>query len=283
MLLEKKPESNPKFKSKKQLIGLIYGMASGLFFAIFAWGIDAVLLARANAMYAWIKFIPGLLICLAVGSAVGWLTIYLENHGFSVIIWGAFAILLTTLAIWLPISGTENFIKLLDPDSAQWLNYPGIDSIEQFRIVGFLTIGLASIICGILEINLVDQVMLSSHNSSLVVMLFTCLVIMGLAGSASDYLINIHFREPIQALNHVIQTMVDYGNEEIPVEVAREQHLSAINRLDIDFSNPRRLTLLSFDKTLGNMTVLVNFPDTAFKCTMIYSQASNCSLISDAQ
>lgn len=281
MLPDKKPKNQSEFRSKKKIIGLLYGLASGLFFAIFAWGIDAYLLASANASYFWIKFVPGMLISAIAGSIAGYLTIHFGKHGIAFLLWGLLAIVLTFLAIWLPASGTEFFIRLLNPDFARWINFSEIDSIEQFRLVGFMTIGLASIISGLLEINLVEQVMLSSYNSSIVTMILTCLVIFGIAGSASDYLINIHFREPVQALDRVLQTVVEYGDQEIPREVAREIHLSAFNQLNIDLFAPRRLSLIAFDQTLGNMTVLVDFQGTLIQCTMIYSQLSNCSLARD--
>jgi hypothetical protein len=279
MFLGKNLGNHQEFKNRKRFIGLIYGLVSGVSFAIFAWGIDAFLLAMSNAAFFWIKFLPGIIVCALAGSAAGWLTIYFENHGLAILIWGFAAILFTSLTIWLPTSGTELMLKLLNPDLSKWIKFSEIDNIAQFKMIGFLMIGLAAVICGLLEINLVNQVMLSSHSSSLAATLLICFVIFGLAGSASDYLINIHFREPVQALNNLIQTKVDYGEEEIPDKVARQLHLSAIRNLPVDLSKPRQLLLISFDKTLGNMSILVNLKGTYIKCTMIYSQASNCSLV----
>jgi hypothetical protein len=50
---------------KKQVAGVLYGLAAGLAFAIFAWGLDALQLAAAHGAYYWVKFVPGLVICLA--------------------------------------------------------------------------------------------------------------------------------------------------------------------------------------------------------------------------
>ncbi len=282
MLKGKTLEKSQEFKNKKKFIGLIYGLVSGLSFAFFAWGIDALLLARAHAAFFWIKLLPGVVICGLTGALAGWLTIHFEKHGLALLFWAGLGMLFTTLVIWLPTSGTELFLKILRPDLSNYLKFPEIDGISQFQIVGFLMIGTASIICGILEINLVDQILLSAYGSTLASSLFVTLIIFGLAGSASDYLINTHFREPVQALNSLVQTLSDYGDADITDEIIKEQRLSSVIRLGIDWQKPRQLLLVSFDKTLGSMDILVGTQEALAKCTLIYSQVSNCSLMTGA-
>jgi hypothetical protein len=283
MLIGKTFEKSQEFKNKKKFIGLIYGLVSVLSFALFAWGIDAILLARAHAALFWIKFLPGALICGLAGALAGWLTIHYEKHVLALMFWTGLGALYTTMAIWLPTSGTELFLKILRPDLTIMLKFPEIDSISQFRIVGFLIIGVASIICGILEINLVDQILLSAYSSTFASSLFVTLILFGLAGSASDYLINSHFREPVQALNDVLQTLSDYGEMEIPDDIIKEQRLSSIIRLGLDWQKPRQLLLVAFDRTLGTMEILVSTPEALAKCTLIYSQISNCNLVAGAK
>lgn len=283
MLKGKTLEKSQEFKNKKKFIGLIYGLVSALSFAFFAWGIDAFSLARAHAAFFWIKLLPGVVICLIAGALAGWLTIHFEKHGLALLFWAGLAMLFTTLAIWLPTSGTELFLKILRPDLSNYLKFPEIDSISQFQIVGFLMIGTASIICGILEINLVDQILLSAYGSTFASSLFVTLILFGLAGSASDYLINSHFREPVQALDSLVQTLSDYGNADIPDEIIKEQRLSSVIRLGNNWQKPRQLILVAFDKTLGSMDILVSTQEALAKCTLIYSQVSNCNLITSTK
>lgn len=283
MLLEKNSEKTRVFESKRNLIGLIYGITCGISFAFFAWGIDAFLLAGANARFFWIKFLPGLILSALAGGLAGWFTTHFGKHSLALVVWGLLAILFTGLTIWLPTSGTEFLQKLLSPDLTSLLKFSEIDSVTHFWIFGLFITGIASIICGLLEINLVDSILLSSYTSTLVTTMVTCVVIFGLAGSASDYLVNVHFREPVLALNRMIQTIENYEGENIPSDLARELHLSAISHLEINMQTPRELTLISFDRTLGNMNILVNFQGTQVKCTMIYSQAANCTLVNVLQ
>ena len=108
------------------------------------------------------------------------------------------------------------------------------------------------------------------------------LIIFGIAGSASDYLINTHFREPVQALDSLVQTLSDYGELEIPDEIIKEQRLSSIIRLGIAWQKHRQLLLVAFDKTLGSMDILISTQEALAKCTLIYSQVSNCNLVAGA-
>ena len=67
---------NTETRRKKLVAGLFYGLAAGFAFALFTWGIDAYKLAQANGAFYWVRFVPGLLICLIAGALVGWLTVH---------------------------------------------------------------------------------------------------------------------------------------------------------------------------------------------------------------
>jgi len=64
----------PAVSKRKQKAGLLYGLAAGLAFAIFTWGVDAFLLACAHGVFPWVNFVPGLVIGLVSSALVGWLT-----------------------------------------------------------------------------------------------------------------------------------------------------------------------------------------------------------------
>src|SRR4030065_2140159 len=77
-----------KVKRQRLRLGLIYGMVAGLAFALLTWGLDAWLLVRANATYPWVKFIPGVIICINSGGLAGWLTMLFEKHGMALFFLG---------------------------------------------------------------------------------------------------------------------------------------------------------------------------------------------------
>jgi len=234
---------------KKLVLGFIYGSAGGAAFAIFAWGIDAWLLMRANAALPLAKFIPGLLLCVPAGGLAGWLTMRANKHRTAVLFWGLLALLFTWLCIWLPMNGTAYFIKLLNPSVAPYLAYSNIGAMAliQFRALSFIVIGFAAIVCGLLEINLIDQALLSPYGMASVTMLVVCVALFALAGSALDHVINTSFREPVLVVNDLIQFAAENQGHEVPVDVARSKHLSAVDDLDEVLQESYQLTLVTFD------------------------------------
>lgn len=267
---------NTEFYSRKQYLGLIYGLVSGFAFAFFAWGVDAWLLFQAHTAYWWIKFVPGMLISLAASGLVGWYTVNTGSHWMALLLWGGLAFFLSRVLIWLPLTATPSMLESLDPSLASFLHYTELANLGQFRVVSFFIIGLAAVICGLLEINLVDQTLLSPYGSASVTMLVVCLVLFGLAGSASDYLVNSNFREPVQVVDSMIQFAADNEGVEIPAATARKLHLSSVRNITDLLHKPRRLVLAAFDPQLGLMEILVNFDGSLVKCTTIYAQPSDC-------
>ncbi len=270
---------NSSVYHKKLRLGLLYGIIAGLAFAIFAFGIDAASLALAHSTYFWIKLFPALLICITSGGLVGWLTIHFGTHGKAILMWGLLAIMYAWLVIWLPLTYAPSVISKLDPGLARWFDFNPIQSLIQFRAFSLFIVGLAAIICGLLEINLVQQALLASHGSSAVVTLLVCALAFSLAGSATDQIINNNLRQPVVVLNDLIQYAIDNQGNDIPVQKARQMHLSVLDPLDGMISKPRQLTLISFDQDLGLMNTLINFEGTLIKCSTVYAQPTVCIFI----
>ncbi len=266
-------------RRKKLRLGLIYGIVAGLSFAIFAWGVDAWLLARANAVFFWVKFIPGLIICVVAGGIVGWLTIRFENHGIALLLWGLLAVLYSWLVVLIPLSGAPYQINLLDPGLARWFDFSPIEHLVQFRVVGFIIIGLVAIICGLLEINLVNQALLSSYKSAAIMAMLVCIFLFGLVGSATDQMINTNLREPVQVINSLIQFAADNEGVEVPRETARQMHLSAVRQITEVIQKPRQLTLIGYDGNFGIVDTLVDFDGTLVKCTTVFAQPTDCIIL----
>ena len=266
-------------KRKKLFLGLIYGLAGGLAFAVFAWGVDAWLLARANVAFYGVKFIPGLLICIPAGGITGWLTARFNSHRTALLLWGLLTLLYSWLVVWLPLEGTPYLIKALDPDLGRWIEYSTVGAVLQFRAVSFIIISFAAIICGLLELNLIGQALLSPYGSSSATMLLVCLILFGAVGSASDHMINTNFREPLQVVDDLIQFAADNEGQEVPRAIARSKHLSAVNQIEGLLQSSRQLTLLAFDPNLGLMDILVDFEGSLVKCTTIYAQPTDCILL----
>lgn len=270
---------NVDLRRKKQRLGLFYGMVAGLAFAIFAWGMDAAILVRANANFSWVKFMPGLLICLLSGGLVGWLTIRIENHLVAFLLWVFLAILYSWLVVWLPFTVSHYIIRLLDPPLAARFDFSPLQDLVQFRLVSLVIIGLGSVFCGLLEINLIHQAMLSPYISASIMPLVISSIFFCVVGSATDHMINVSLREPVQTINSMLQFASEHVGLEVPRDVARKIHLSATNQLHDVIQQHRRLTLVGYDENLVMMDVLVSFEGTLVKCSTIFAQPTDCIIL----
>jgi hypothetical protein len=268
-----------EFNRRKQRLGLIYGFFGGLAFSFAAWGYDAIILATSHHTNAFIKFFPGLLLSLAAGCLVGWMTIRLHNHLAAVGLWFLFALLLNWMVIRLTFSTTPLLIKQFQPYLVEWMNYPHINQLQQYRIIGMVLVTVPCVICGLLEINIIEQILLSPHNGSIINIILVCSLLLGAAGLGADYLINVHFRKPVQELDSLFTFAQENQGKEVNKEVAKRRHLSTVAGISDLLKEPRKLTLIAFDETLAQVNIMVNFNGTWVKCTTIYNQPIFCEVI----
>jgi hypothetical protein len=270
---------NIEIRRKKQTLGFLYGLTAGAAFAIFTWGVDAVLLARSNAAFYWIKFLPGLAFCTICASLAGWLTIRFERHGLAVIAWGILGLLYAWISVWLPLVGSINFIRDLAPNLATHFDISQVKDIYQIQLVSLVAIGLASMICGLLEINLIQQSALSTHSWSIISALLICISLFAISGSAVDQMINANLRQPIQVINQTLQFAADNQGVDVPKQTSRKMHLSAVNQLGDLIQKNRQLLLVGYDEDMIMMDTLVDFEGTLVKCTIIYAQPTDCIIL----
>jgi hypothetical protein len=268
-----------QFSQKRQLRGLLFGTIAGLAFAIAAWGVDGLQLANAHSAFPWLKFLPGLLLCVAAGSLVGWLTIRLEKVLLSLILWLGLACFYTWLLLWIPQKLAPLLLQSFMPTLGDLLFYPRIDQEYQFAIIGVIVTGFVCLLCGLMEVHLIDQSMMAEGVFSQISPILIAVVLFGLVGTSGDYLINRHFREPLQAMDSLIQFGVDNAGKDISPVVSRQKRFSVVRDLSDILDNPRSLTLIAYDAMLGQMDFLVDFDGKWVRCSVIYSQPTMCKRI----
>jgi len=266
---------------RKQLVGLLFGLTAGLAFAVFAWGVDGLILAGAHGAYPWVKFIPGLIISLMGGGLVGWLTIRLQNVLLRLLFWFGYALLLSKLFLWLPIKAAPEIIGWFDGYLGNFLNYPLYKDFNHMQWIGFVVIALISLLCALLENLLIEQALFSASSFSVIVPIVISFVFYSLAGNTIDGLYNKQIREPILAVNNLIQFAVDNTGKELSVETRRTMHLAAVNTIEDLLPLERTLILSNYDQMLGQIDVLVKFNGSWVKCTTIYNQVTFCKLVFD--
>jgi hypothetical protein len=260
----------------KKFVGLLYGMVAGLAFSAFAWGVDAVLLASSHGALPWIKILPGLVVCLLSGGLVGWLTIRFESHLLALGLWIGLAVFFSRLIIWIPLKISPLLIRMLDSDLGIYLKYPYYDSLNQNAWFSFAAIIIVALICGLLEINLIEQALFSSGSFAVLIPLILCFFGFALAGKTGDSLLNQQIRDPVLAVDNLLQFAQDNIGQEVPGDVARSMHLGAVNTIKDYLPLERRVIMSNFDESIGQVDVLVDFSGIWVKCTAIYSQVTYC-------
>lgn len=266
-----------KFNTKKQFLGCLYGATAGLVFALAAWGIDALLLSQSNVKHPLINFVPGFFILITVGILIGWMSIKIEKGWFTLALWLGFGILCTWMITWLPVHGRALILKNIEPELANLIKFPELDSLGQLWFFGLFVIALPSLIAGLMEEILVDQALASSAKSGVLFMVLACLFFFGVAGIAGDHLVNVKFREATLVTDSLIQFASENYGLEVDKDVARKIHLSALNEIEDLVLKPYKITIIESDQFLGRIELLVDFNEDLAICTVFYAQPVRCS------
>ncbi len=267
---------------KKQFVGLLYGLAAGLGFGLFAWGLDAVLLTSANGAHAWVKFWPGVLISMAAGALVGWLSMVIKKTLLSMLLWLGFGLLLSWLVFWLPYKAAPDLIGLVNENLGKYLDYPFFKDFLQIQWFGFVVIALVAIICAVIQQIIIEQAFFSTGKLALAMPLILSFALFCLVGSVIDGMNNRHVREPLQAVDELIQFSLDNQGVEIAPDVARKMHLAALAPIEQYLQRDRSLVLSNYDQSFGQVDILVNFDGYWVVCQVIYNQVTFCKEAVDA-
>jgi hypothetical protein len=188
------------------------------------------------------------------------------------------ALFLTWLVVWLPMRFSPLYFETIKPTLSELLYYPVVDSQVQFWVFSFIVIAFVSILCGLLEIHLIEGALLGQGSLALLTPLLIAMALFGFAGVSADDLVNTSFREPMEAMDKVIQFAIENEGKEVPPVLARKERLSVVKDLYGLIDRPRSMTLIGFDKTLGQMEILVDFSGKWVRCTVIYSQPTMCKI-----
>ena len=267
-----------QFEKRKQGRGLLFGSIAGFAFAVMAWGMDALQLAQAHVAWPLAKFLPGLVLCMLAGGLAGWLSMRLGKVWAAILLWLALAGFFTWLVMWLQLQFSPRLFAIFDPRIGDLIFYPALDREIQYWAFTFVVVAFVSILCGLLEIHLIDQSMLGQGSLALLSPLLISLALFGFAGVSADDLVTKNFRTPILAMDKLIQFAIDNEGKELPPVVVRQQRLSVVKDLYGVIDRPRSLILTGYDRTLGQMEILVDFSGKWVRCTVIYNQPTMCKI-----
>ncbi len=258
---------------------IILGAGTGQAFALFLWGYEMFLLIRAHVAYAWLPGVVGIISCVVICTLAAILTRILKNALLGVVFWVLAAAGIAQLLIAIPIKITPWLIGIFEPGLLAHL--PTYVVSESFRFwAGTATIWLAIFfgILGLLQNTLVEGAVPAVRPVGRMTPFLIMIPVMIIASTMTGNIINEQLREPLIAANELIQFGIDHQGETLPIQVARNAHLSALDSVKDLINRPYRIFLGTYDKSFGQVNVLVDFDGEWVDCTMIYSQPVFCKM-----
>lgn len=273
--------ARPDVLRAKHAYGVWFGMALGLTFSIFAWGIDAYKLNQINGLYPWIKFLGGALPCMIVGGLTGWLAARLDKPLLALLLWALAASLFAWLTVSLPLQILPRILSLLEPGIGDLLHYTYYEAFSSRFGVAYAWLAIFVSLAGLLQIPLSDSAVFATSLFGKISPMLVTLVLMAICGTIVDSLNNELLRGPIDSLNATVQFALDSrGTKMDPLE-ARRMHLGALRSVDELITPARKYMISGYDQFLEQVQVLARFDKAWVECKLIANQLIQCEKVRD--
>jgi hypothetical protein len=274
---------NPAILQFKHRFGLWYGIAVGLSFAIFAWGVDSFLLSRMNGLFPWLKFLGGLIPCTIVGGLAGWLSARFDKPLLAMLLWVGAASVFAWLTVSLPLQITPGILSLVDPAIQDLLHYTYYASFSTRFGIAYAWIAIFVSLAGLLQIPMSDSAVFSTSFFGKISPMLVSLVLMAICGTIVDGLNNEKLRSPVDATNTAIQFMIDHRGEEIDPVVSRRMHLGALRSVGDLITAQRGFIVSGYDELLEQVQVLARFENAWVECELVVNQLIKCEQVGNSR
>ncbi len=264
---------------RKLHVGMLYGMAVGLSFAAATWGIDGFLLSQADALFPWLKFIIGAVICMSAGGIVGWLVARYEKGLLGLLLYLALGLVFSWLIVFLPFRIFPTIVGWLNPEAGSLLNYSFYEGFSSRLVIAIIWVSLFAALVGVLQLPLAEPAAFAVSFFGKVAPLLVCSVVMFINGVIVDTLNNEPLRTAVLNMNNTIQFSVEHQGQEVDREVAGTMRMSSLRAVQDVISQPRKLIVGSYDQFLDQIHVLIRFGNTWVDCVVVYNQPSFCEYV----
>jgi hypothetical protein len=260
-------------------IGIAYGITMGLAFAVATWGIDGFLLSQAHALYPWLKFIIGAMICMPLGGLAGWLVARFEKGLLALLIYLAVGLIFAWLIVALPFRILPAVLQVLDPEVGNLLNYTFYEGFNAMHGVATFWVSLFVGLAGILQLPLTEPAVFSTALFGKVAPLLVCILVMVINGVIVDTLNNEPLRKAVLHMEDTIEFAVAHEGQEVDQATTRAMRMASLRAVASSIHEPRRLIVREYDEYLGEIHVLVRFGSSWVDCLVIYNQPSFCDYL----
>ncbi len=280
--LSPKASIRPDVLRSKEIYGVWFGIAIGVLFSIFTWGVDAYRLQQIHGLAPWLKFLVGIVPCMIVGAFIGWLAMRFEKPIIAMFLWVLAGALFAWLAVNLPLQMTPRVLSILEPDIKSLLHYTYYPEFSARFGLAYFWLAILMSLTGILQIPLSDSAVFSTSTFGKIAPMLVALVLMSIAGMTMDNLNNELLRLPVDAVNSAVQYQIDHQGQKIDPLEYRRMRLFALRTVENLITPKRKFIISSYDETLGQVQVLGRFENAWVECQVYYNQILSCQQVGDS-
>lgn len=275
--------TRPDVLRAKHAYGVWFGVALGLTFSIFAWGLDAYALSQMNGLFPWLKFLGGVIPCMIVGGFTGWLSARLDKPLLALLLWGVASSVFAWLTVSLPLWITPRALSLVEPGIQDLLHYTYYESFSSRLGVAFAWLAIFISLAGLLQIPLSDSAVFSTSIFGKISPMVITLVLMAICGTIVDTLNNELLRSPIDAVNTTVQFILDNRGQEIDLLTSRRMHLAAFRATEDLITPERKFIISGYDQFLEQVQVLARFENAWVECKLVVNQLVTCEQVGSSR
>ena len=275
MVVNKKSITNGQ-KNRKLLYGLLFGFAAGLVFGCITWMPDAINLAQAHTVLPWLKFFIGVPVSILFFSLAGVLSLHKDSLVFTILCFGATAILVALLAGHLPYEITDHALRLVDPALSKMVSLPFHEGALTRTT---LTIILNLVVVLFASLFFEYSVSQSYRANSLigaVIPLIIFILFFAVNGTIANDLNNKPFTVPINNMNALIQQAQELQSGRLQLKPEFQSWANTVLALGINLQVPYRILVEKYDTTFIQLQLLVQFDQTWYRCFMMSDQPFYC-------
>jgi hypothetical protein len=266
-----------KIKSNYRKLGLLYGIIVGVAYSLSTWGFDAYTLYRVDASLPWLKISIGLLFCVFVGGIAGLLVGSQDRGIVAVILWVLAGVSFAWITGHLPFDISSAAIGLLDPQFKGLEVYPLYESTGVRLTILLLVTGALGGISGALQLVILDSARSASTRLGQFFILFLGIPFFVLAGFMNDGQINQITRDPLIAVDKLVNFALEHQGETIDPQVALDMHYGSLRKIEDVLVQPQSIMLSDYDQTsMLSTSVELDLNRTWARCNVVNKQVTMC-------
>ena len=271
-----------KLAREKTTYGMIFGICTGLAFAAAVWGIDGYSLSRVHALFPWLKFGLGTVICTVLGGLAGRIAAWLDKVYAAVLIWLVTSAIFAWLSLEIPFQMAPTLTLWLKPELKGLLQFPYYPDFQSRLDVVLVWTLILSFIVSLLQLPMSESAVFSVSVFGKLMPLIVSAILMIIAGRVVDSFNNDPFRNAITSMDSAIQFKLEHQGKQTDPQIVSELQRSPLNGVDNLVSRSYRLVVSNYDASLGEVYVLVEFGNTPVNCLTVYGQPAFCDKVSAA-